>query len=486
MPAINLDRLVQVYGPFSRSLRVFRGLAGAGVLVLVLGPLIVLGVLPILPGLQEALILIGITSVMMFFGLMAIDVYESLAACSRSAIRSTMTFMGALALAKLALSFHAIFDGGGRWQVALPVVLGTGLNLAVSWLIVRGLWPLASGQRAFERELFSSRTRERAGFLRPFHALVGDVCRMAGLVIPRGQHRVDRTVVAAALGAFALEGSVYYSYLQAGWNVSKNAHKLAALDAPGIILAVAFTIVGPAITLAIGRLFFALSRRLRSLALRRSLKTATELRRDDLRPPILFLRSFRDDQVSLSEAPLPFALRFFDPGVEAQTLEALVIRSMAPIGPVIAIGNPADTLPPLGAARSYLENEDWQGVIRFLIAEARIVVISLDDTPGVQWELREIAAQDALRKTLAILPPRFTDRQHQYLRILADALASARTPIGIASVHTIGFLFADSGRVVSIDAGRSSELEYDLALRLVEPWIRGRLSDSMVQDAHLG
>ena len=30
MPTINLDRLVQVYGPFSRSLRVFRGLAGNG------------------------------------------------------------------------------------------------------------------------------------------------------------------------------------------------------------------------------------------------------------------------------------------------------------------------------------------------------------------------------------------------------------------------------------------------------------------------
>jgi predicted dinucleotide-binding enzyme len=45
----------------------------------------------------------------------------------------------------------------------------------------------------------------------------------------------------------------------------------------------------------------------------------------DPRKPVLFLRSFANDQISLSKAKMPWLLRFFDPGAVAGTLKELLV-----------------------------------------------------------------------------------------------------------------------------------------------------------------
>src|ERR1700733_9080082 len=56
------------------------------------------------------------------------------------------------------------------------------------------------------------------------------------------------------------------------------------------------------------------------------------------RPPILFLRAFRDDQVSLAAARLPLLMRLIDPGSIGGSLEELIVQEYTGLGPVVAIG----------------------------------------------------------------------------------------------------------------------------------------------------
>jgi hypothetical protein len=216
MDRIELGPLVAVYGLHSRSLRVLRGLAGNGVLVVVVGPCVVLFVLPFLSSPADAVILAGVLLAAMWLGLMAIASYESLAAGSLSAIRCTIVVALTLAASRLALVGIAVAESG--WELAWLAAMGMVLNLAVLWLVVQGLLPLAWRDRQFERDLFRAPVRERSSFFLPFASLAGDMCRMAGLVVPPHRWRADGLTAIAALAAFGLEGSVYYAYLQAGFN----------------------------------------------------------------------------------------------------------------------------------------------------------------------------------------------------------------------------------------------------------------------------
>jgi hypothetical protein len=89
---------------------------------------------------------------------------------------------------------------------------------------------------------------------------------------------------------------------------------------------------------AIVLLAFAAARWLRHRARRRALLSAEAARQLDRRPPILFLRAFRDDQVSLAAARLPLLTRLIDPGSIGGSLEELIVQEYTGLGPVVAIG----------------------------------------------------------------------------------------------------------------------------------------------------
>jgi hypothetical protein len=96
----------------------------------------------------------------------------------------------------------------------------------------------------------------------------------------------------------------------------------------------------------------------------------------DARSPILFLRSFSTDSEEDGDR------------TDHRTPEELIIDELKRNGPVIAVGNPGDTVRPvLGAVRLYLE-EDWKSEVHKLLAVSRIVVIEADVTPGAFWELQ--------------------------------------------------------------------------------------------------
>ncbi|CAM5265675.1 hypothetical protein STENM327S_07719 [Streptomyces tendae] len=76
------------------------------------------------------------------------------------------------------------------------------------------------------------------------------------------------------------------------------------------------------------------------------------------------------------------------------SLEQFLTRQFRGLGRVIAIGQPGELLPPLGAERGYLPVDNWKDTVSNLIRGARAVFLTAAPGPGTVWEFTE-----ALRTT---------------------------------------------------------------------------------------
>ncbi len=127
----------------------------------------------------------------------------------------------------------------------------------------------------------------------------------------------------------------------------------------------------------------------------------TEVRAADNRAPVLFLRSFSDDELRIT--------RKFGAGSilapKTLTLEELLVDRFWNIGPVIALGRPGEGLSPLGAAREYLEGGCWQQRIRNLLTESKLFVAVLGTTEGLTAEYEMISRMGTAGQLLAVFPP---------------------------------------------------------------------------------
>ena len=115
-----------------------------------------------------------------------------------------------------------------------------------------------------------------------------------------------------------------------------------------------------------------------SRAKRHLSSSAVELQSRDKRPPVLYLRSFRADDIA-SRSP-----EMFD-----KTEEEIVARILDEIGPVIAIGKPGEQLPALGASRVYVGQDEWKETVQSYMDDAKLVVLRLGSTMGFWWELNQ-------------------------------------------------------------------------------------------------
>jgi hypothetical protein len=126
---------------------------------------------------------------------------------------------------------------------------------------------------------------------------------------------------------------------------------------------------------------------------------ARELRGRDFRPPILYLRSFGDDEQFKARRGRGI---YFDSG---KTFEEVIVGELKRHGPVIAIGRPGEKIPPLGAARAYVDDESWQAEVSKLARDSRLVVLMLGGTAGVAWEFCRLVELDAHHKLVLVMPP---------------------------------------------------------------------------------
>jgi hypothetical protein len=132
------------------------------------------------------------------------------------------------------------------------------------------------------------------------------------------------------------------------------------------------------------------------LARQLTARSAQEARAADGRPPILYLRPFAKDENFRSH----LWFRYANYGIGEGREEALV-RYLAQTGPVVAIGRPGEQLPPLGAAREYVGNADWQARVSELIERSQLIVLQAGLSAGFWWEFEEVRRRaDPLRVVL--------------------------------------------------------------------------------------
>lgn len=67
-------------------------------------------------------------------------------------------------------------------------------------------------------------------------------------------------------------------------------------------------------------------------------------------------------------------------------IEEQLVADVRHLGRVLAVGTYGQVGPPAGCERLPLFEDDWQGPVQELMSRARLVVLTLDPTPGTLWE----------------------------------------------------------------------------------------------------
>ncbi|MDZ4178107.1 MAG: hypothetical protein U1E29_02560 [Coriobacteriia bacterium] len=142
----------------------------------------------------------------------------------------------------------------------------------------------------------------------------------------------------------------------------------------------------------------------------------------DARRPILLLRSFQDDSLEVRSPAMPGSFIDTFAGEVFSRFEEVIAWSAWGFGPVLAIGQPGTILQPLGAARDYFSDDDWQTAVDQRAENARAIVVVVGRSPGLVWEIQNIRQHNRLAKAVFILPPVSPHESQVRKQVLASAL----------------------------------------------------------------
>jgi len=135
---------------------------------------------------------------------------------------------------------------------------------------------------------------------------------------------------------------------------------------------------------------------------RKTLVSARDLMSRDARPHVLYLRSFKDDEITS---------RLLNLSTEEQELATAVSE----IGPFVAFGEPGEESPEPGAARMYAAQESWRSEVEDSMARARLVVARLGVTESFWWEMAT-AVRVVRPERLVLLVPEDKDVYEEFRR----------------------------------------------------------------------
>lgn len=137
----------------------------------------------------------------------------------------------------------------------------------------------------------------------------------------------------------------------------------------------------------------------------------------DPRPPVLYLRAFEGEAEPFVRLSLLQRTRYqpwyaiaFSAGI---TLEQYLKRQVnADLGPFIALGSPQDYLPPDGAARAYFSDGGWQHEFEVLARQATAIIMAIDVSSNVAWELQAIREFNLQTRLFVLTPPHAATRDN--------------------------------------------------------------------------
>lgn len=201
-------------------------------------------------------------------------------------------------------------------------------------------------------------------------------------------------------------------------------------------------------------------------------------RSTDLRPPILLLRSFADDGRRLRgrsshrrALPERLSLRRWE------RFEEVVAASLAAHGPVLAVGQVGERLPPpLGAVRRQFTNEEWQEAVYDLMTKSSLICVTLGRSANLRWEIGRIANSGFLHKTIFVLPPTSRREHLKRLTVLASALDIdwADLNVDISGSWCLAVRVPAVGAQPQLVRARAQEdVGYDIALEIARLAVAG-------------
>jgi hypothetical protein len=126
----------------------------------------------------------------------------------------------------------------------------------------------------------------------------------------------------------------------------------------------------------------------------------------DNRPPVLYLRSFADDQLTLRarRTARHHLFEYASPGAR-ERFDEIVAWSLWTTGPVVAIGEPGSSVSPLGPAKEYYSDDHWRDAVAYYSVLAPVVAAAAGTSSGVEWELQHLMLSGALHRTMILIPP---------------------------------------------------------------------------------
>lgn len=153
---------------------------------------------------------------------------------------------------------------------------------------------------------------------------------------------------------------------------------------------------------------------------------AERLRGRDPRRPVLYLRSFEDDDLRLPaviSARRPFLELFAARG--SDPFEESIAWQVAPYGPVVAIGRPGRSIQSLGAARELLPDEVWRQGVFERMGAAGAIIVTIGSTDGLRWEIAQLVSGGYLDRTVFVVPPTDEEAIRRRWRFTVEGLGGA-------------------------------------------------------------
>ncbi len=138
----------------------------------------------------------------------------------------------------------------------------------------------------------------------------------------------------------------------------------------------------------------------------------------DTRAPVIYLRSFKDDSKVYGRMEMT--------SLKLSTEEEILTELVSAIGPLVAVGQPGDTLPYAGAARVYMGMADWQERVQALLTRSRLVIVRAGDTPGLRWEIQECIRMVSPEKLIFLFP--LSRRKYELFRKESEKHFPCRLP----------------------------------------------------------